>query len=123
VIARIEQLCKHLAGNDFAELAAHYGAAAVLARIIAAVRAGAEPDTLEAALDALDDAFARHGVDDVTTALRAYRPLPGTSEHPVLRTWVCPARRPCPRQEFGGEAHGRMCALTGLPLTRIDVQL
>jgi hypothetical protein len=123
VTARIEQLCKQLTGTDFTERAARYGATAPLARIIAAMRAGAELNTVEADLDALDDAFARHGIDDVTSSPRAYRALPGPSGHPVLHAWVCPARQRCPRQELGNAAQGKMCALTGMPLTGIDVPL
>jgi hypothetical protein len=77
---RIERLCAHLAlGNreDFEQRAARYGAADTLARIITAVRTGIDPALLEPDLDALDEAFARHGVDNLTGTVRAYRPLPG----------------------------------------------
>lgn len=121
VTGRIEQLCTQLALEDFEERAALYGAADPLARIITAVRTGTDPALLEPDLDALDEAFARHGIDNVTSTSRAYRPLPGAGGHPVMRAWVCPATRRCPRLVLGSGTGSRVCALTGQPLTGIDV--
>lgn len=121
VAGRIEQLCTQLALEDFEERAARYGAADPLARIITAVRTGADPAMLESDLDALDEAFARHGIDNVTSTPRAYRPLPGASGHPVMRAWACPATRRCTRLILDDRTEARVCALTGQPLTGIDV--
>jgi hypothetical protein len=121
---RIERLCAHPAlGNldAFTERAARYGAADPLARLITAVRTGADPALLKPDLDALDEAFARHGVDNLTRTVRAYRPLPGTGEHPVMRAWVCPALRPCSRLIPLSGPTPPVCALTGQPLTLLDV--
>lgn len=120
---RIERLCAHPAlrsFEDFAQRAARYGVATSLARIITAVRTGTDPTLLTPDLDALDEAFARHGID-LTGTVRAYRPLPGTGQHPVIRAWVCPATRPCPRLIPGAGAGTPVCALTGQPLTLVEV--
>jgi hypothetical protein len=120
---RIERLCAHLGhGNleDFEHRAARYGAAAPLARIITAVQTGIDPALLEPDLDALDEAFARHGIDNLTRTVRAYRPLPGTGEHPVIRAWVCPATRPCPRLIPLSGTTPPVCALTGRDLTLLE---
>jgi len=123
---RIERLCEVLAHDnlrDFERRAARYGAAAPLTRILTVVRTGADPAPLEPDLDALDEAFARHGVDNLTGTVRAYRALPGTGEHPVMRAWVCPAPRACarliPLSGFGSTPP--VCALTGRPLTPLEV--
>lgn len=121
---RIARLCaRPVMGNleDFKERAGRYGVAASLARIITAVQTGTDPTLLEPDLDALDEAFARHGIDNLTGTVRAYRPLPGAGEHPVIRAWVCPATRPCPRLIPGGGADAPVCALTGQPLILVEV--
>lgn len=113
MMGRIARLCAHPAlGNleDFEQRAARYGAAASLARILTAVRTGTNPNLLVPDLDALDDAFARHGIDNLTGTVRAYRPLPGTGQHPVIRAWVCPATQPCSRL-IPGLGLTRRCAL------------
>jgi hypothetical protein len=122
--ARIARLCAHLDRDnfeDFEQRAARYGAAAALARIITAMQTGTDPILLTPDLDALDEAFARHGIDNLTGTLRAYRPLPGTGEHPVIRAWVCPANRPCPRLIPRSGTTPPVCALTRQALTLIEV--
>lgn len=121
---RIERLCEVLALGKleaFEQRAARYGAAAPLARIITAVQTGADPALLVPDLDALDEAFARHGIDNLTGTARAYRPLPGAGEHPVIRAWVCPATRSCPRLIPMSGTIPPVCALTGQPLTLVEV--
>lgn len=120
---RIGRLCAHPAlrdVEDFAQRAACYGAARSLARIITAVRTGADPAGLEPDLDALDEAFARHGIDSLTGTVRAYHPLPGMGAHPVTRGWVCPAARRCSRLVPGGGADAPVCALNGQPLILVE---
>ncbi len=121
---RIERLCAHMAGGnreDFDQRAVRYGVAAPLSRIITAVQTGTDPAGLEADLDALDEAFARHGIDNLTGTVRAYRPLPRTGEHPVIRAWVCPAPRSCPRLIPLTGTTPPVCALTGRDLTLLDL--
>ena len=119
MLERIARLCTQFSLDDLAASAARFGAADPLDRIIAGVRAGREPDDLESDLDEVDSAFARHGIDNITTGPRVYRALPGASGHPVMRVWVCPAARPCTRVEL---AAGAGCGLLGQPLTGRDVQ-
>jgi hypothetical protein len=121
---RIERLCAQLTFGDrldFEQRAARYGAAATLAQIITEVRAGTDPALLEGYLDALDEAFARHGIDNLTGASRAYRPPPGLGEHPVIRAWVCPAIRRCPRLIPVSRVTPPACALTGRDLALLEV--
>jgi hypothetical protein len=117
LLERIARLCTQF--TDLAAAAARFGAAESLDRIVTGVRAGADPAALKSDLDNLDNAFARNGIDNVTTGPRIYRELPGSCGHPVMRVWVCPAARPCPRVEM---AAGAGCGLTGEPLTSRDVQ-
>jgi hypothetical protein len=119
LLERIARLCSQFTLDDLAAAAARFGAADPLDRIIAGVRAGAEPAGLESDLDELDSAFARNGIDNITTGPRVYRELPGSSGHPVMRVWVCPAARPCSRVEV---TTGAGCALLDKPLTCRDVQ-
>lgn len=121
VNGRVERLCAHLAADDFARLAAAYGVAEPLARVLEAVRTGAEPAALERDLDAVGDAFATHGQAGVTSGTRAYSRPPGMPGHPVVRLWVCPAPRRCPRARMAGAAPAPVCAITGRPLDEIDV--
>jgi hypothetical protein len=122
MIGRIEQLCAHLSEKNFAQLAAEYGVTAPLLRIVEAVRAGEQPDHLEPDLDAVDDAFARHGTSGVTSGKRTFREIPGQlSGHPTVRVRVCPAPRRCARQVLGTHDEPRECAITGLPMIEIDV--
>lgn len=121
---RIARLCAHPAlrnFEDFAQRAARYGAGPSLTRIIAAMRTGTDPTLLTPDLDVLDDAFARHGIDNLTGTVRAYRPLPGAGQHPVIRAWICPATQPCSRMIPGGRADAPVCALSGQPLILVEV--
>jgi hypothetical protein len=99
-----------------------------LERVLGALRAGTGPERVRADLDALDEGFARHGIDGLTTRTRAYQPLPGTVGHPVLRGWVCPAAHRCSRfteHDTGapdGDA-GPVCEALGTPLVRVEIPL
>lgn len=119
MLERIARLCSQFALDDLAAAAARFGAAEPLDRITAGVRAGTQPADLESDLDELDSAFARHGIDNITTGPRIYRALPGSSGHSVMRVWVCPAARACSRVEI---AAGASCGLLDKPLTCRDVQ-
>lgn len=119
MLERIARLCSQFELGDLTETAARFGAAGPLEKIIAGVRAGTPPVDLESDLDAVDSAFARNGIDNITTGPRVYRQLPGSTGHPVLRVWVCPAARPCARFEI---APGASCGLLHEPLTCRDVQ-
>jgi hypothetical protein len=116
---RIARLCSQFTLDDLTAAAARFGAADPLDRIVAAVRDGARMADLESDLDELDDAFARNGVDDITTGTRIYHAMPGSSGHPVMRVWVCPAPRPCARMET---ADGARCGLLSRPLAARDVK-
>ncbi|MGW4994960.1 hypothetical protein ACWEQ3_46545 [Streptomyces mirabilis] len=94
---RIERLCVQLAGGELARRAERYGVAGPLARVLAAVRQGADPEAVRADLDAVDEGFTRNGIDQLTAGDRSYEPLPGMGGHPVLRGWACPAPRRCAR--------------------------
>jgi hypothetical protein len=119
LLERIARLCSQFTPDDLAAAAARFSAAEPLDRIVAGVRAGADPADLKSDLDELDNAFARNGIDNVTTGPRVYRELPGSGAHPVMRVWVCPAAQPCSRVEVTG---GAGCGLLGKPLTCRDVQ-
>lgn len=122
---RIEHLCDKLAAagpEKVQRLAERYGVGAALDRIRAAVASGTDATLLTADLDALDDAFAHHGHGNLTTSTaRAYRRVPGTSEHPVIPIWVCPAAQRCGRGiPQNGSTHPR-CALTDQPLAPFEI--
>ncbi|MFG2332464.1 hypothetical protein ACGFMM_22905 [Streptomyces sp. NPDC048604] len=128
VADRLERLCRLLGGGELARRAREYGVEEPLERVLGAVRAGAGPEGLRADLDALDEGFARHGIDGLTTRTRAYQPLAGTVGHPVLRGWVCPAARRCSRfteDEAGAPvgAAGPSCEALGTPLVRVEIPL
>jgi hypothetical protein len=122
VITRIGRLCAHMARDDFEKTAEQCGAAELVSRIVLAVRAGADPAALEPDLDAVDEAFAQLGIDNVTTGSRAYHGFPGASGHPLMRARICPAARRCPRLELGPTSQTQVCALTNQPLIDIDVR-
>ena len=91
---RVGALCEQ-AGEALANRAARYGVADVLARVVAAASAG---EVTEADLDLLDNAFAEHGIDNLTRAYRSFEPWPehGTwsSRHGYARQAHVRARRP-----------------------------
>ncbi|MFE1947231.1 hypothetical protein [Streptomyces massasporeus] len=125
---RLDRLCRLLGGGELARRAREYGVAEHLERVLGAVRDGTDPEWIRADLDALDEAFARHGIDGLTTRTRAYQPLSGTVGHPVLRGWVCPAAHRCSRFTQhdtgtpGGDA-GPVCEALGTPLVRVEIPL
>ncbi|MEU3490526.1 hypothetical protein [Streptomyces massasporeus] len=125
---RLDRLCRLLGGSELARRAREYGVAEHLERVLGAVRDGTDLERIRADLDALDEAFARHGIDGLTTRTRAYQPLSGTVGHPVLRGWVCPAAHRCSRFTQhdtgtpGGDA-GPVCEALGTPLVRVEIPL
>ncbi|MER5579927.1 hypothetical protein, partial [Streptomyces massasporeus] len=74
---RLDRLCRLLGGSELARRAREYGVAEHLERVLGAVRDGTDLERIRADLDALDEAFARHGIDGLTTRTRAYQPLSG----------------------------------------------
>ncbi|GGV82914.1 hypothetical protein ABZ178_27380 [Streptomyces massasporeus] len=125
---RLDRLCRLLGGGELTRRAREYGVAEYLERVLGAVRDGTDPERVRADLDALDEGFARHGIDGLTTRTRAYQPLSGTVGHPVLRGWVCPAAHRCSRFTRhdtgtpGGDA-GPVCEALGTPLVRVEIPL
>ncbi|MEV3987577.1 hypothetical protein AB0J57_01575 [Streptomyces sp. NPDC049837] len=116
VARRLEMLCGQAAGGELAERAARYGVADALDRIVGAVRAGRAADggALEADLDLLEDAFARHGIDGLTTGARSFEPWQGGGSV-MVSAWVCPAGA-CSRAEAAEPGGPPACALTGAAL-------
>ncbi|MGW0291111.1 hypothetical protein [Streptomyces tuirus] len=125
---RLDRLCRLLGGGELARRARKYGVAEHLERVLGAVRDGTDPERVRADLEALDEGFARHGIDGLTTRTRAYPRLSGTVGHPVLRGWVCPATHRCSRFTQhdtgtpGGDA-GPVCEALGTPLVRVEIEL
>ncbi|WP_418955371.1 hypothetical protein [Streptomyces tritici] len=124
VADRLDRLCRLLGGGELARRAQEYGVAEQLERVLGAVRGGTDPERMRADLDALDEGFARHGVDGLTTRTRAYQRLSGTVGHPVLRGWVCPAARRCSRfTEHEQGAAGPVCEALGTALVGVEIPL
>ncbi|MBM7093697.1 hypothetical protein ABZ606_10485 [Streptomyces sp. NPDC012461] len=124
VAERLARLCMQ-AGDDGLRLSAErFGVAGELARLVAAARAGTRGPSVTADLDALDDAFARHGIDGLTLGDRAFEPLRGGRSRPVVTVWACPAGIACsrlePQEQQGRRGRGREepphCGLAGEPL-------
>ncbi|MGP3683604.1 hypothetical protein ACTVZO_02660 [Streptomyces sp. IBSNAI002] len=121
---RIERLCAQLAGGELTLRAERYGVAGALERVLGALRQGADPEAVRGDLDAVDEGFAVHGIDGLTTGSRAYQPLPGEAGHPELRGWVCPAPRRCVRfAPLGAEGRPPTCAALEAPLVRVEIPL
>jgi hypothetical protein len=98
-------------------MAGEIGELGLLTEAVEAVRNKAT-DALGQRLDALDEAFARVGVESVTGGLR-HRPVPGVQAQMPECAWVCPGRI-CPRSEAATDAAGSpICAVMGLPLIRV----
>lgn len=121
VAERLARLCAQAGDGGLRERAGRFGAGAEWDRVCAAVRSGALGPEVAADLDALDDAFARHGVDGLTTGGRGYEPLRGGRSRPVVTVWACPADRACARLEPQEGRWARLrpaprCGLTGSPL-------
>ncbi|MFI6288219.1 hypothetical protein ACIBCM_26320 [Streptomyces sp. NPDC051018] len=127
VAEKLARLCPQAEGDSLAEHAREYGAGEVLDRLTAAVRAGEGGPAVAADLHALDEAFARHGIDGLTTGARGYETPRGGREHPVVTVWACPAPRPCsrlvPRQDGERDGAGPPCALSGLRLVSRRIHL
>lgn len=128
VADRLARLCRLLGGGELARRAGQYQVDGQLERILDALRSGTDPERVRADLDALDEGFARNGIDGLTTGTRAYQPVPGTVGHEVLRGWVCPAARRCSR--FAEEdaaapvaGAGPVCQALGTPLVRVEIPL
>lgn len=117
---RIGRLCARLVQAGFEDRVARYGVTELIARITAGVKSGVDPDTLLDDLDALDDAFARHGIDGLTT-VREYRPLPGFIGHPTMHVWTCPAPVPCARADMPASGAAPSCAITDMPLIQAEI--
>lgn len=113
IAERLGRLCAQAEDGALRERAAQYGAADVLERLTRAIRLGATRHHLAADLDALDEVFARHGIDGLTSGPRAYEPWRGgDAAHPLVATWACPARQPCSRLAARDDAARRpRCAL------------
>jgi hypothetical protein len=100
---RLGRLCVQ-AGEDLRARAVRYGVHDVLTRLTAAARDDSiHTAQLAADLDRLDDAFARHGIDGLTSGQRTYERWAGGGGHPVVALWACPAARPCDRLVPGDE--------------------
>jgi hypothetical protein len=121
---RVERLCRTLERDELRELAGEIGAVELLDEILDEVRrAGADGGELAARLverlDLLDETFARADVESVTGALRQFRPVNGIEPAASDYALVCP-RRICPRGDVlpatGSEP---LCAVLGVPLTRV----
>jgi hypothetical protein len=96
---RLARLCAQAEGDELRQRAVRYGVGAALDRLRKAVESGARGGSVAADLDALDDAFARHGIDGLTVGPRAFEPLRGSHAHPVVTVWGCPAAVACARLE------------------------
>jgi hypothetical protein len=119
---RLARLCVQAGDEGLRERAEHYGVGEVLARLGQAARSGLRTSAVTADLDALDDAFARHGIDGLTVGARVFDPLRGVRAHPVVTVWGCPAEASCSRLEPQEQQSGRSrnppprCWLTEAPL-------
>ncbi|MGW5234795.1 hypothetical protein ACWEQU_21475 [Streptomyces nodosus] len=119
---RLALLCVQAGDEGLRERAERYGVGEEFARLCRAAGSGARDPSVTADLDALDEAFARHGIDGLTVGSRAFEPLRGGQAHPVVTVWACPAAVSCPRLEPQEERRGRRgvaaprCGLTEIPL-------
>jgi hypothetical protein len=115
---RVEILCGQADDEALTQRAARYGVADVLARVVADAAAG---EVSEADLDALDNAFALHGIDNLTRASRTFQPWPGARDVTVT-AWVCPTGA-CTRARAATAGNRPVCGLTGMPLTETRIRL
>ncbi|MFG2055335.1 hypothetical protein ACGFI9_15050 [Micromonospora sp. NPDC048930] len=122
VAERVGRLCGQAAGGQLREYAERYGVAEVLDRIAAAVAQGRLDRPLEEDLDLLDAAFARHGIDGLTTGVRGFEPWLGGGGHPTVAAWACPGPDPCPRA-VPVDGDRPVCPLTGTPLRETRIPL
>lgn len=124
IAERLGRLCAQADGGALFERAARYGVADTVERLTSAVRAGEADSGLAADLDVVDEAFAKHGIDGLTSGPRGYEPWRGGGGHPMVVMWACPAARPCsrlvPRDDTVPRPH---CALADTPFTHRRIQL
>ncbi|WP_200210197.1 hypothetical protein [Micromonospora coerulea] len=123
VAERIGRLCSQAAGGQLREHAERYGVAEVLDRIVDAVAQGRRDRPLAEDLDLLDAAFARHGIDGLTTGVRGFEPWLGGGGRPTVAAWACPGPGPCPRKVPVDDGDPPVCGLTGAPLVESRITL
>ena len=105
VADRLDRLCRLLGGGELARRAREYGVEEPLERLLGAVRAGTDPERVRADLDALDEGFARHGIDGLTTRTRSTVGLKSMSKFvPVTATAVPSASENCWASAVSGVA-------------------
>ncbi len=122
VAHRVGRLCHQATGGQLRTYAQQFGALDVLDRIVDAIGRGRIDARLEADLDALDGAFARHGVDGLTTGSRGYETWRG-SGHRSFTAWACPQRWSCPRRVQLDDGDPPVCGLTGRSFTELRIDL
>lgn len=123
VAQRVGRLCSQAFGGQLREYAERYGVVEALDRVADAVGQGRVDRQLEEDLDRLDEAFARNGIDGLTTGARAFEAWLGGGGHPTVTAWTCPGPRPCPRGLPAGDGDQPVCALTGLPFVETRITL
>ncbi|PWR14198.1 hypothetical protein DKT69_17500 [Micromonospora sicca] len=123
VAHRIGRLCGQASGGQLREHAERYGVLDVLDRIADAIDRGRVDRRLEEDLDLLDGAFARHGIDGLTTGVRGFESWLGGGGHPTVVAWTCPSPRSCPRAMPIGDGERPVCPLTGSPFVETRIPL
>ncbi|MFF2202161.1 hypothetical protein [Streptomyces sp. NPDC058145] len=128
IAERLARLCAQAGDDGLRERAERYGVGDALTRLGEAARSGSRAPTVTADLDALDDAFARHGIDGLTVGPRGLDPLRGGRAHPVVTVWGCPAEAACSRLEpqerrRASRTPPPSCGLTGIPLVSRKIRL
>lgn len=123
VAHRVGRLCSQATDGQLRSYAERYGVVQALDRIADAVGRGRVDRQLEDDLDHLDAAFARHGIDGLTTGTRGFEAWRGGGTHPTIAAWTCPVPRPCPRAVPISEGDPPTCALTGLPFIETRIAL
>lgn len=123
VAHRVGRLCVQAVGGQLREHAERYGVVDVLDRIAAAVGQGRVDRHLAEDLDRIDAAFARNGIDGLTTGVRGFEPWLGGGGHPTVTAWACPSLRSCPRAVPVGDGEPPACALTGAPFVETRIAL
>jgi hypothetical protein len=115
---RLGRLCSQESGGQLAEYSSRFGAADTFARIRAAVEQTRVYPELSADLDLLEHAFARNGIDGLTTELRGYQDWLG-GHRPAVTAWVCPADRLCSRAALVKRGVSPpVCGLLGIPFQK-----
>ncbi|WP_345629806.1 hypothetical protein [Rugosimonospora acidiphila] len=122
VAHRVGRLCGQATGGQLREYAERFGVLDILDRIVDAVDHGRVDQQLEKDLDVLDSAFARHGIDGLTTGSRSYETWRGGGGHPTITAWECP-RRSCPRRVPAVDGDRPVCALANLPFVETRITL